>query len=146
MEQSRALAISADGIEAQRRVLELIASNIANMNTTRTIQGGPYRRKVAIVTEKPLIFSEILGSEENKLMEIGGGVRVADVIDDPTPLPKVYKPGHPDADVQGFVFLPNVSQAQEMTDLVSATKLSEANMTVFKATKQMLQSSMQLVQ
>ncbi|HVN66914.1 MAG TPA: flagellar basal body rod protein FlgC [Candidatus Sulfotelmatobacter sp.] len=140
----RALDISVSGIDAQRRVMELIASNIANINTTRTMLGGPYRRQVAVLKDKPVSFDQLLAAEQNRLYSDSGGVEVSDVVDDRTPFPKVYNPGHPDADSQGYVSLPNVSLATEMTDLVYVSHMYDANITAFNATKKMMQDTLQL--
>jgi flagellar basal-body rod protein FlgC len=141
----RSLEISVSGIEAQRMTMELIASNLANINTTDTVDGGPYRRRVAILSEDPLpSFANELSAAENRLERRGGGVRISDVMEDSTPFPKVYKPSHPDADAQGFVSLPNVNYAAEMTDMVLTQRLFEANVTAFNATKKMMQDTLQL--
>jgi flagellar basal-body rod protein FlgC len=139
----QAMDVSVSGVEAQRRVMELIASNIANINTTRTVLGGPYRRKVAVLSEKPLSFSEQLAQAQARL-GLSGGVEVLDVVEDKTPFPKVYKPDHPDADSQGFLSTPNVNLATEMTDMVYVSKLYEANIAAFNATKKMMQDTLQL--
>ena len=138
----QALEISVSAIEAQRRTMELISSNLANINTTRTIFGGPYRRRIAVLKEKPLSFAEELALAELKLK--GGGVEVAEVVEDQTPFQKVYNPGHPDADAQGFVSMPNVNLSTEMVDMIYTSKLYEANITAFNATKKMMQDTLQL--
>jgi flagellar basal-body rod protein FlgC len=141
----QALEISVSGIEAQRRTMELISSNLANISTTRTIGGGPYRRKIAIVGERPLSFSDELSRAEGRLFsDAGGGVEVVDVVEDQTPFSRVYNPGHPDADERGYVYLPNVNMATEMTDMIMTSKLYEANITAFNATKKMMQDTLQL--
>jgi len=139
---NRAMDISISGIEAQRITMELIASNIANINTTRTVYGGPYRRRIPVLSEKSLSFAEELARAEGKMT--GGGVEVQDVVEDATPFQKIYKPGHPDADAQGFVSLPNVDLSQEMVDLTYSQRLFEANVTAFNATKKMMQDTLQL--
>lgn len=138
-----ALEISVSGITAQRITEELIASNLANINTTRSIYGGPYRRLVPVLSEKPLSFAQTLSAAEKKL-RLGGGVEVMEVVQDATPFPKVYNPSHPDADQQGYVSLPNVKLSQEMADLVYTSKLYEANITAFNATKKMMQDTLQI--
>lgn len=141
----QALEISVSGIEAQRRTMELISSNLANISTTRTIGGGPYRRKIAIIREKPLSFSDELSRAEGRLFSgAGGGVEVVDVVEDQTPFSRVYNPGHPDADERGYVYLPNVNMATEMTEMIMTSKLYEANITAFNATKKMMQDTLQL--
>jgi flagellar basal-body rod protein FlgC len=139
---NRAMDISVSGIEAQRITMELIASNLANINTTRTVYGGPYRRRVPVLSEKSLSFAQELSRAEHKLY--GGGVEVTEVVEDSSPFQKVYKPGHPDADEQGFVSLPNVDMSTEMVDLMYTSRLYEANITAFNATKKMMQDTLQL--
>lgn len=143
---SQALDISASGIEAQRRTMELISSNIANINTTRTILGGPYRRRMAIVGEKTISFSEELVRAEQRLFgpEAMGGVEVLDVVEDQTPFQKVYNPSHPDADPQGYVSMPNVNLATEMTDLTYTSRLYEANIAAYNAARKMNTDILQL--
>jgi len=136
-----AFDISVSGINANRIHMEIISSNLANIETTRTLQGGPYRRKVAVFAEKPVNFDAELAKASGK---IGGGVEVTSILEDTTPFPKVYKPGHPDADQEGFVSLPNVSMSKEMTEMVYVSRLYEANITAFNATKQMAQSTLQI--
>ncbi len=138
----QALAISVSGIEAERRTMELISSNIANISTTRTIYGGPYRRKIAVLQEKPLSFEQVLSQAEAKINNAVGGVEVADVVEDMTPFQKVYKPGHPDADEQGFVQMPNVNLSDEMVEMVYVSKLYEANINTFNATKKMVSDTL----
>jgi len=138
---NRALDISVSAINAERLHMELISSNIANINTTRTLTGGPYQRKVAVFTERPLSFAAELAVAQQKLKT--GGVEIK-VMEDNSPFQKVYKPGHPDADAFGFVKLPNVNLATEMVDLVSASRLYEANITVYNATKKMMQDTLQI--
>ena len=141
---NRALDISISGIEAQRLTQELIASNLANLNSTRTIYGGPYRRKFAVMEENPLVFSDFLASASSKY-ETGGGVEVVKIEeDDMTPFPKVYNPSHPDADKQGFVSMPNVNLANERLSMMDASKVYDANIAAFNATKKMMQDSLQI--
>ena len=139
----QSLDISVSAIDAQRRTMELIASNLANINTTRTILGGPYRRRIAVLREKELSFSEELTKAEFRLYG-GGGVEAGEVVEDQTPFQKVYNPGHPDADDQGFVSMPNVSLSTEMVDMIYTSRLYEANITAFNATKKMMQDTLQL--
>ncbi|MDD5593671.1 MAG: flagellar basal body rod protein FlgC [Candidatus Margulisbacteria bacterium] len=142
---NQAMEISVSGIEAQRRTMELISSNLANINTTRTLYGGPYRRKISVLAETPISFSQALTRAESKLDgKMGGGVEVVDVVDDRTAFQKVYKPGHPDADPQGFVSMPNVNLSDEMVDMIYVSKLYEANITAFNATKKMMQDTLTL--
>ena len=137
----QALDISVSAIHANRTHMEVISSNLANINTTRTVQGGPYKRKIPVFSEKPLEFMEALNAAESKL---SGGIEVSEIVDDPTPFQKVFNPGHPDADSEGFVSLPNVSMAKEMVDMVYVSKIYEANVTVYNATKKMEQETLQI--
>ena len=132
-----ALNISVSGVIAERDHMELISSNIANINTTRTLAGGAYKKKIAVYSEKPLSFEEELMRAEQKKAK-GGGVQIADVVDDRSPFHKVYNPSHPDADAQGFVNMPNVDLSTEMVDMVYSSKLYEANITAYNATKKMM--------
>jgi flagellar basal-body rod protein FlgC len=128
-----AMAISLSGILAQKLHLELIASNIANINVTRTLTGGPYKRQVAI-------FASDFEPGTGKLK----GVRLSNIVEDPTPCKRVYNPGHPDADAEGYVLMPNVEVSSEMMDLIFATRLYEANITVFNAAKQLANTTFDL--
>jgi len=133
--------ISVSAIDANRIKMEIIASNLANIDSTRSVDGGPYRRKIPILAEKPLSFAEELSKAEARR---GGGVEVVAIVEDQAPFQKVYNPGHPDADEQGFVALPNVSMSKEMVDLVYTSKLYEANITAFNVTKKMAQDTLQI--
>lgn len=120
------LGISASGLSAQRARMDAIANNIANANTTRTPEGGPYRRQRVVVREvRDPATGEPLG------------VKVAGMERDQTPPRRVYDPGHPDADESGYVELPNVNVIAEMIDMLSATRAYEANATAIDAAKEM---------
>ncbi len=127
------LNISATGLTAQRLRMDVISDNIANVNTTRTPKGGPYRRKV-------ILFSEIQKESEDDFIsvfekiksdELEGGVKVVGIVEDKsTPLKKVYDPNHPDAGPDGYVSYPNVNIVSEMVDMISASRAYEANLQV----------------
>jgi len=138
---NQAMDISVSGINVNRIHMEIIASNLANINTTRTLQGGAYRRKIPVFSEKPIEFAQALSSAEKKL---SGGIEVADIADDPTPMQRVYSPGHPDADAEGYLSLPNVSLSKEMIDMVYVSKLYEANITVYNASKRMASETLSI--
>ena len=142
MALSRAMEISLSGVEAQRLTMELIASNLANINTTRTVYGGPYRARMAVLAEKPLSFQEELAIAEGKIY--AGGVEVIDVVEDQSAFPKVYKPGHPDADAEGFLSLPNVKLSKEMVNQVTVARIYDANITAYNASKEKIQTTMQI--
>ena len=132
-----AFAISHSGLRAQRIRMDLIANNVANINTTRTPQGGPFRRQMAIFAANPI---------EPGAVTAGRGVEVAEIVPDMTPFTTVYDPGHPDADENGYVLLPNVNVAAEMVDLVSASRSYEANIASINATKRLLQRALEIIQ
>jgi len=129
------LAISSTGLSAQRLRMNLISSNMANANTTRTETGEPYKRKdvifEAVQTDG---FKNVL---DERLGGAGGGVKVARVIEDNKPFVEKYDPGHPDADKNGYIRLPNVNIVEEMVNMISASRSFEANATAVRATKDM---------
>lgn len=124
--------VSASGLAAQRRRLDVVANNIANAETTRTPQGGPYRRQ------------QVVFSAEQAGVE-GQGVSVTQVVEDQRPPRIVYRPGHPDADEKGFVAMPNVNVMEEMVDMVSATRSYEANVAAVDAAKAMVRKALEIV-
>jgi flagellar basal-body rod protein FlgC len=150
----RSMGITASGLSAQRARIEAIADNIANAETTRTAEGTPFRRKMVQLEEVP--FSEIMEGRGfigfvPRLPSLGstatldpGGVRVLGTIEDTAEGPVVYDPGHPDADEDGYVQMPNVRITDEMVDLMEARRLYEANASVFDAVKSMLRRATQL--
>jgi flagellar basal-body rod protein FlgC len=135
---------SASGLTAERVRMDVISQNIANVNTTRTSQGGPYRRKLVVLKEiRPDSFESILDKVKGKYS--GKGVEVVQISEDvQTPLRRVYDPGHPDADQNGYVEYPNVNIVSEMVDMISATRAYEANVTAFNASKAMFQKSLEI--
>ena len=134
---------SASGLTAQRLRMNLISSNLANINTTRTRQGGPYKRKQAVFATQPLrkSFKDILASRQ---ASASMGVKVTDIIEDPSAPLKKYDPHHPDADEQGYVAMPNINIMAEMVDLISATRSYEANITAIKASKSMALKALEI--
>jgi flagellar basal-body rod protein FlgC len=126
--------ISASGMTAQRLWMDVIADNLANANTTRGADGKPYARK-------QVVLSEIPGSFDSALQ----GVQVTGVVDDPAPGRRVYDPGHPDADQQGYVTLPNVTPVTEMVDLISASRGYEADTQAMNAGKAMFLKALDIL-
>ena len=128
--------INASGMSAQRLRMDVISQNLANADTTRTREGGPYIRKNVVLTEKKSLensFGQILNRTING---VGNGVKVTAITQDTdTDLNLVYDPSHPDADEYGYVLYPNVNTVTEMTDLIDATRSFEANATAFEASK-----------
>lgn len=138
------LSVSASGMAAQRTRAELIVQNMANSETTRTPEGGPYRREDAVFQSAPQTspFSAVFQTE----MASGvTGVEVSEVILDSREPEKRYMPGHPDADAEGYVGFPNVSPAEEMTDLLSAQRGFEGDIAAMTAIKDMITHSIDLM-
>ena len=138
--------ISASGMTAQRFRTDIIAENIANVNTTSTESGGPYRRKIVKFQEKNVTpFSQFFSTSKNGA--IGNGVKVTRVTEDYTSdFIKEYDPSNPDADENGYVSYPNVNTVTEMTDLIDATRSYEANATAFEASKSMAMTGLSIGQ
>ena len=126
--------ISASGLTAQRLRMDVIAQNIANADTTRTEDGGPYRRKYVVFGEQENTFADIIKGRTN---DVVGGVKVLEIGVDNTDFKLVYDPNHPDANEEGYVEYPNVDTLQEMVDMISAYRSYEANVTAFNAYKEM---------
>src|SRR3954465_7533749 len=137
-----ALSVSASGMAAQRARAELLVENLANAETTRTPEGGPYRRKDAVFQSSPVEspFASIFSTE----MQSAGGVSVADVITDKSEPERRYLPGHPDADNDGYVAFPKVNAAEDMVDLMGASRSYGANISAISAIKDMIQRSIDL--
>jgi flagellar basal-body rod protein FlgC len=138
-----ALSIGASGMAAQRARAELLVENLANAETTRTPEGGPYRRKDVVFESSDVSspFSSMLGAE----MGDAGGVRVADVITDSSDPELRYLPGHPDANAQGYVAFPRVNPAEDMVDLMGASRNYEANVAAITAVKDMISRTLDLM-
>jgi len=139
------LDIGASGLTAQRVRMDTISQNIANVNTTRTENGTPYRRRDVVFEERKDAnsFSSILSNASNKLSD-GQGVRVTKIVEDSSDFKKVFDPGHPDADVDGYVSMPNVDVVTEMVNMISATRSYEANVTSINATKSMALKALEI--
>lgn len=137
------LNISGSGLTAQKLRMDVISQNIANAEVTRTENGTPYRRKM-------VVLSSINGSSSfrtalDKAAAVKtGGVQVRSIAEDPSALVPVYNPNHPDADEEGYVMLPNVNTAQEMIDMLGASRAYEANVTAFNATKSMVLKALEI--
>jgi flagellar basal-body rod protein FlgC len=138
-----ALSVSASGMSAQRQRTELLVENLANADTTRTPEGGPYRRKDAVFSSDPAAaqFSSMF---ENEMNAGGVGVRVSQVMTDMRDPEKRYMPGHPDADQDGYVAYPRMNPAEDMVDLMGASRGYQANVAAISAVKDMIQKSMDL--
>ncbi len=146
----RSMDISASGLTAERLRLDVIADNIANANTTRTPEGGPYRRKVAVFAPRedgPAPFAFVMVGGARGWDGVGEGVRVVavrQVSEALAPFRLVYQPGHPDADERGYVRMPNVDVVKEMVDMITATRAYEANVTAMNAAKAMFARALEI--
>lgn len=139
-----ALSVSASGMAAQRTRAELLTENLANAETTRTPEGGPYRRKdaVFVTTSVPSDFHSIFASQ------LGGepqGVTVSEVLTDTRDPVSRYLPGHPDADANGYVQFPRINPAEDMVDLMSTSRDYQANVSAISAVKDMIQRSLDIL-
>jgi flagellar basal-body rod protein FlgC len=139
-----ALSVSASGMSAQRQRTELLVENLANSDTTRTQEGGPYRRKDAVFIADPAAaqFSSLFENEMSNANAMG--VRVAEVVTDTREPEKRYLPGHPDADKDGYVAYPRLNPAEDMVDLLGASRSYQANVAAISAVKDMIQKSLDL--
>ncbi len=139
-----ALNISSKGLEAERTRLNIASMNLANAHVTRTLEGGPYRAKSVVFSAAPLgqgrneDASSHQGAFEKRLSHILQTVEVSQVVDDKTPFVQVFDPGHPDADENGIVRLPNVNVMEQMVDLMSAQRAYEANVSAIDTAKSMV--------
>lgn len=141
-----AINISATGLTAQRLRMDVIAKNIANANTTRTANGLPYRRQTVLFREdySGVPFSRLLTQQSRAHYLRDGGVKVTGIVDDKTPFRRTYDPGHPDADKDGYVLMPNVDMVTEMVNMISATRAYEANVTALNASKGMAVKALEI--
>lgn len=136
--------VSASGLTAERLRMDLISENIANANVTRTASGTPYRRKVAVFrAQESNSFEQLLTAASGRATS-GNGVEVAGIAEDQSPFKKEYNPNHPDADVDGYVSLPNVEVVNEMINLISASRAYEANITAVNTTKSMAMKALEI--
>lgn len=136
--------ISASGLTAERLRMDIISRNIANVNTTRTASGSPYRRQMPIFQEMEStkfteIFDRVTGQNTSK-----DGVEVVKIAEDQSPFNKEYNPTHPDADKDGYVLLPNVDVVSEMINLISANRAYDANVTIMNGAKSMALKAMEI--
>ena len=131
--------ITSSGLSAQRKKMDVVTSNIANVTTTSTPEGGPYKRKIMSFAADPLEKGF-----DVKLKDAVNAVKVGQVVDEQEGFKKIFDPAHPDADQEGFVTLPNVNLMLEMTDLITASRAYEANATAFDALKNMALKAMEI--
>ncbi len=142
MDLFTSLKVSASGLTAQRTRMDVISSNLANVNTTRTPEGGPYKKKSPVFTATPAGgFDEVLKSRmANNIRE----VKVTDIVEDNKEPKMIFDPSHPDANSDGYVAMPNVNLMEEMVDMLSATRAYEANVTAISNSKSMAQRALDI--
>lgn len=140
------MEISASGLTAQRLRMDVISQNIANIDTTRTETGEPYRRRYVVLQEagENGSFSYQMDQAGAASQSAGAGVRVAEIGEDQSAFTMKYDPSDPDADASGYVRMPNVDLAQEMVDMVSAYRSYEASVTAFNSTKDMAVKTLEI--
>lgn len=134
------LDVCASGMTAQWMRMDIASENITNANTTRTENGGPYRRKMVVfesMEQDNNTFRKYMDKEILRQTDRTGGVRVAEIVEDERPGEKVYDPTHPDADAEGYVEMPNVDLLKETVDTMAASRAYDASLTAFNVFKAM---------
>lgn len=133
------LETSASGLYAQRKRMDIIASNLANLETTRTDKGGPYRRKMVVMRSKSMAggFRNILGRQIE-------GVQIEQIVEDQSPFKRVFNPSHPDADKDGYLLKPNIELIVETTNMLMARRAFEANIAAIKTARQMIMKALEI--
>jgi len=141
----KSLNVSATGLTAERLRMDVISKNIANANTTRTLAGTPYRRQMAVFKEQgPENQFEAMLDKAKGEYTIGNGVEVSEIVEDQSDFKRVYNPGHPDSDDEGYVLMPNVDVVTEMINLMSASRSYEANVTAINSAKSMAMKALEI--
>lgn len=147
MNISKSFDISASALTAQRLRMDVISSNIANSETTRArIENGeavPYKRKMVVLESNQPSFKQMIDNEMQS-GNVAQGVKVAAIEEDTAPLKPVYNPTHPDANAEGYVYMPNVDTTKEMVDLIGASRSYEANVTALNASKAMVMKALEI--
>lgn len=134
-----AVSVAASALAAERTRIEVAVSNLANADSTRGADGQPYRRRdVVLAADEPVTFGTMLGRAS------AVGVKVTGIAEDTEPAQRRFDPGHPDADAEGYVALPNVNAAVEMVDMVSAARAYQANLTAINLIRDLVQRSLEL--
>ena len=138
------LDVNATGLSAQQLRMDVISQNIANVDTTKTENGTPYKRKIALFQERTQSpFSKYFNDAMSKSVA-GNGVRVSRIVEDESEGTKVYEPGHPEADEEGYITKPNVNIVTEMVNMISASRSYEANITAMNLTKGMIAKTLEI--
>jgi len=138
-----AMDIASSGLSAQRKNMNTISMNLANMQTTRTQDGGPYQRKEVLFRSAPVQspFDQVMSSEMQREVK---GVKVARIQEDDRAFKNVYDPGHPDANEEGYVKYPDINAVEEMANMLTATRTYEANLSTISSVKQMINQAVQI--
>jgi len=138
-----ALDIGASGFKAQREYLNVVSMNMANARTTRTAEGGPYRRKSVAMESSPLLspFDSVMNQEQNKMLR---GVTIRGITTDTRPFKEVYEPNHPDADSKGIVRYPDINVVEEMVNMITISKSYEANAQAVDSAKRMFNRALRI--
>lgn len=136
--------ISASALTAERTRMNLISSNLANANTTRTPEGGPYKRKDAVFSAAPAQAGSFGGTLSGAIAKDAKQVEVTQIIEDQSAPRMQFDPSHPDADARGYVAMPNVNVMEEMADMINATRTYEANVTAVQAAKSMAMKTLEI--
>lgn len=135
--------INASALTAEKTRIDIISKNIANANTTRSTGGLPYRRQMVVFEEsKKTNFASYLNKYTKEFN--GKGVKISKIVEDDSPFKLKYEPGHPDADENGYVMMPNVDVIKEMVDLIDAQRAYEANITAINTTKTMMMNALEI--
>lgn len=148
MDLNETVAIAVSALDAQRQRLNVIASNLANVHSTKTPEGGPYKRRDVVFRSQPIAsrFRHTLGTVTRAPgAKPPEGVRISRIIEDRRPHQAVYDPTHPDADAKGFVLKPNVNVMEEMVNMMAASRAYEANVQSIRAVRSMLGAAMEII-
>jgi flagellar basal-body rod protein FlgC len=142
-----AIDVTGSGLSAERLRMDVTSENLANAQTTKGADGQPYRRKEVVLAEAggQGSFGNALRVALGDASSPARGVHVAGIVNDSTPLKRIYDPGHPDADKSGYVTMPNVNPVTEMTDLISASRAYEADVTAMQTAKQMFVKTLDIL-
>ncbi|HEU4975150.1 MAG TPA: flagellar basal body rod protein FlgC [Baekduia sp.] len=143
-----AIDITGSGLSAERLRMDVTSENLANAQTTRGANGQPYRRKEVVLQQAgagPSFGTVLAGVMGRGGPAAGQGVQVAAIVEDGSPLKRIYDPGHPDADASGYVTMPNVNTVTEMTDLISSSRAYEADVTAMQTAKQMFTKTLDIL-
>lgn len=137
--------ISASGLSAERLAMDVIANNIANANTTRTPQGGAFKRELVVYSEKPGSDNPVADASGEANLSTGGGVEAVGIVQDTSPDRLVFDPGNPEADARGYVHYPNVQIVKEMVDMMAASRAYQADVTAIQEARSMGNAALNLL-